>query len=683
MNEDKCPHQTKLGVVEILKDAWNDEPGKDLKIACKEGQSIKCHGLILSQVSPMINHLIKGSLNQIKDPMLFLPDFSVESLKFFLKMSYCFEVEEVEEEIREELKSLLQTLEVEFKVKKFNDDQVSCDEDNINLQRSNPCKICESRKNGDTVILFVCISCNNKIGTTISNHSTVQNFINKTNPGKAMRYQCKPCLDIKKTPFGLGNPRPDNDGKQVLICWKCGEDFMLHQELKKHLNEHNNPPPQVCNDCEMVYETKEELLEHTSIVHKTVLPKCHLCPERIPDLDVHLKLNHSGLEGKAKCNLCPFEDFTLQGISSHKKRCHGLKAKRKRLSMESLTKANGYPGQVVAIRREKLDESGYVCADCGMTFQTKDKHVEHVSSVHMTGMPKCHLCPEIVTEMKLHLQWHHTGLEGKRKCDECSYEHDSTGGITSHKKRCHGLKAREKVKLKAHFSGKEFRARDNMDKDFKIQCDQCPVACPPERFSRHMEDHHSPDLPFECNYCGFRSANVIGLDAHETRYHFNRKFGADGEQGPSKKLYESNKEDELNKGLRVRCDLCPQTCIPATLKEHTRDHHDPNLPFKCNYCEFRSLFKRGIPLHESRFHYKEKHGEEKKKALCGHGCGKSFVNVTHMRGHMKRFCPLSKQKEELVELEKQTKKADEMRARKMIQRLSRINKRKKYLEGLE
>ena len=114
--------------------------------------------------------------------------------------------------------------------------------------------------------------------------------------------------------------------------------------------------------------------------------------------------------------------------------------------------------------------------------------------------------------------------------------------------------------------------------------------------------------------------------------------------------------------MEVQCDKCPQVLrrkkltkkgtnyqgyrsLEFELRKHHKIHHDENLPFKCDLCDYRALTLHTIKVHKGNWHNSNKHP-------CTLGCGKVFTSSGSRGTHEKRWCSKSTVKEGLIQEEK-------------------------------
>ena len=127
---------------------------------------------------------------------------------------------------------------------------------------------------------------------------------------------------------------------------------------------------------------------------------------------------------------------------------------------------------------------------------------------------------------------------------------------------------------------------------------------------------------------------------------------------PGKSRYWKSMEKIPNQ-TDAQCDKCPQVlrgkrmgrCLPGSLesklRRHYKNHHDENLPFKCDLCDYRALTFKSIKNHKGNLHTSNKH-------QCRQGCGKDFTLENARDRHEKRWCSKSVDKERLILEEKES-----------------------------
>ena len=131
------------------------------------------------------------------------------------------------------------------------------------------------------------------------------------------------------------------------------------------------------------------------------------------------------------------------------------------------------------------------------THASKEGHSSLGAEVCCRCLEKVKLC-----DMDHHDQSHHDEAL-PLSCDECEYKDHTVKGLTSHKRRIHGVQPK---------TGSE-----------KVQCPHCPVMVVASAMQMHIVNHHSKELPYACSVCQFRSLTKLAVDAHFGIHHKSHK----------------------------------------------------------------------------------------------------------------------------------------------------------------
>ena len=121
---------------------------------------------------------------------------------------------------------------------------------------------------------------------------------------------------------------------------------------------------------------------------------------------------------------------------------------------------------------------------------------------------------------------------------------------------------------------------------------------------------------------------------------------------------------------KIQCTQCPY--YGKEIEKHSIEHHDPNLPYGCDFCGFRALTDHSVKIHFVKVH-------KEKQFKCNLGCGKTFDNSWYAKRHEERFCKnlSSEEREKWAQIEIESGRAALQRKRQQV-RKSKM--RKKYVE---
>ena len=202
----------------------------------------------------------------------------------------------------------------------------------------------------------------------------------------------------------------------------------------------------------------------------------------------------------------------------------------------------------------------FMCDRCDFKTHSAPSLNLHFALKHVTEEKKikeiCPLCKEVKTPK--HWELHHDPSLQNFSCKEegCEFRADSEIGISNHGKRIHGKK---------------------LD---KVQCPHCVCMVFPKRFTAHLFNNHDEKLPYQCEFCGYKSMTDMGMKTHVGRYHSEAKKQYPCKNGCGRYF---SQNFIATKHAKHHCDLNPEgkaigqeiTHVnkerrKKTLKEYTR-----------------------------------------------------------------------------------------------------------------
>ena len=233
------------------------------------------------------------------------------------------------------------------------------------------------------------------------------------------KYQCKVCDFTvgKKLYLELHNSR-EHDIK--IVCDDCGFQADTNDSLKKHKPVHklelsyncslcsykSNVEANLklhwksrhkirneikCNECDVVYYSKESLRQHTGTVHRHLKYKCDICQyeaTQATHLISHKKSIHEGV--KHPCNICGKEFSQKSHMRTHRDTVH--------------------------LKQTKLE-----CKQCDYKAYHSNHLKNHINAIHLGIKYSCNECDHQATQkssLKAHMRRIHS--IGELKCNCCS-----------------------------------------------------------------------------------------------------------------------------------------------------------------------------------------------------------------------------------------------------------------------
>ena len=203
------------------------------------------------------------------------------------------------------------------------------------------------------------------------------------------------------------------------------------------------------------------------------------------------------------------------------------------------------------------------CEVCSKKFLGKRSLRVH-ARCHLKGRPKCtHQCTDadcnFVTSCKYLLTQHINGTHLKLrpfKCEVCGAAFKRKNHLQDHSKNVHS----------------------DDTKNFK--CDKCDYASNESRWlESHISAVHLGLRPYKCESCGSTFTQKSHLNTHMKRVHLNIRPHS--------------------------CNFCDSTFTCRQAKEiHEKGVHGIGdiKDFKCDQCDFRTVYSKSFKQHMARLH---------------------------------------------------------------------------------
>lgn len=189
------------------------------------------------------------------------------------------------------------------------------------------------------------------------------------------------------------------------ICNVCPDkEFSDHYALVDHIHSKHDPQKIPCPECDEVFASKRERLDH-------------------------LRKDHGG---KQTCDICGKETQNKKALTEHMYQSHNQR------KCEECGKVCKSPKALLKHRGRAHKNGKFICQDCNKVFSILFDLTKHKSAFH-SGEQSCDLCGKIYKN-KQYLYQHKSGVHsGEQTCDICGTLCKSKYALRKHKKRQHSV----------------------------------------------------------------------------------------------------------------------------------------------------------------------------------------------------------------------------------------------------
>ncbi|OAD53931.1 Zinc finger protein 16 [Eufriesea mexicana] len=374
-----------------------------------------------------------------------------------------------------------------------------------------------------------------------------------------------------------------------------------------------------CGHCDLIYNTKKELLSHVVECHNSqLLFKCIICDrafEKWSSLDIH-EATHR-IDKPYLCDLCGKSFKHSNNLRGHK-RTHLDDSKKKRHVCDICGNAFRSRFHLGEHMNQHNGNKPYSCEKCGKAFYKRIQLRQHKLS-HGLNKHICPICGAAFNRkgnMNTHLKRHNNG-DNSYTCSVCTHRCKSMSELKSHRKKHTEQDIIDNIKKK------------RIDKTI-WQCKTCNrVFSTRAVLLNHEHIHKEERISVDCNICGKKLASKNSLIYHKKSIHStNKPYMCQycGESFVTKDVRVIH--ERIHTGERPYvCKICKMEYkCSSNLNQHMKIHSGIK-PYKCSYCN-KSFTRRGtLNVHE-RIHTGE-------KPFACDTCGRSFSQKNDMLKHTK------------------------------------------------
>lgn len=457
-------------------------------------------------------------------------------------------------------------------------------------------------------------------------------------------WECTDCEEGFRLRDELRLHRRENHPTKY-TCLKCKEEFLSKDELTAHRNSAHPASPleektleNKCADCQEIFDTPENLLEHCEETKHVSHVQCTLCEEKFSsrtDLRRHKRIVHQMRNSCPKCT----EIFpTKQELFKHRDEAHPIvlecqKCEEKFSSREAL----------IEHRKEAHPQKQHMCVFCERLF-AKESTLKAHQALHLEN-------PDSV--VKQEVEEDEENIEGdvetKFVCEKCDRSFSSKLSFRKHNMISHGERLFACSICNIVLQSRKELVKHKESHKEKLVCEQCGRQYRHKRdLLRHIPTH-SGERPYPCTTCGFRFHTAERLRNHQAIHKEKRylcdlcpmKF-TDGQHLRRHLKSHAYKQRQRVNSLIFRCLMCPATFdSPTRLQQHYNQEH-PVAEFRCVECN----------IHVASFDLLKTHfrAQHKGKVIhCCRVCGDAFDKKQKFLTHRNRTHKAPRQQLALID----------------------------------
>ena len=444
-----------------------------------------------------------------------------------------------------------------------------------------------------------------------------------------------------------------HDNKELFICARCKKQFTSWVQFERHMfRQSRQKGDYKCTICKKRFTRPENLKNHMQYHENKESFACPICLKQLSNpksLRRHVELHVSGPAKESDHNSGKqFHD--VQDARDHMP-IHAS-------SDETKSVEHGITCTQLAEEQSTVDydtKPEFTCMECANAFPTLDNLEDHMYQHSTTRPHKCTQCEEqfsLPASLSIHMMKHTECSNSSAHvpecrnvksyvCGECGKTLASAWGYKRHlflhtgerPYKCYVCGDRFALvgHLKTHIS-----ACHSNSEGFPYKCTECQkVLSHPASLLNHMR-YHKKKTSLVCPICSKQLSTSWGLKEHIRRIHIvdsknenqtnprSYTCGQCGKTLTSRRCYLSH--------MFLHTDKCPHTCtvcdkifiLATDLRRHMNVHRSDREVFPCSECGKQLFSRRSLERHITM------HAGTHACAVCD----KTFADTTHLRKHM-------------------------------------------------
>lgn len=348
------------------------------------------------------------------------------------------------------------------------------------------------------------------------------------------------------------------------ICRLCDSEFDSSSEMDKHMREHHNLKPKYkCDKCDRIFAKIHAFIAHCDI-HANDHNSNNESIEN-DNLDNKKSFSYNKIY-QISCNLCKQTFNSIETLEKHKERKHTGKE--------------------------------YECTICNKKFIKESLYKYHLLSHDPDKKYKCKYCPKQFLQ-KHHLSDHERTHTGERPylCVVCGQSYSLANALNDH-----------------------LVSKHDIFPSVSYVCEECGQKFHKKHLLvRHVQQKHTSDRPFSCQYCDAtfavdhyrkmhekRHVNPISPEGSGGKYHYNCKHCKRGFGSRYTLKNHMYNEHAIDYDEKYPCSVCDKVFpLVSTLDTHMKTH-ETERNYVCKECGETFRVAKNLKVHINIKHLNNK-----------------------------------------------------------------------------